>query len=60
MAHLPGKPFTLDNYHSLQTDAVCEDGCPPAPSSVESIVPSYLGRQHRQDRLQADRERARR
>ena len=26
MSILPGKIFTMDNYRSLQTDSVCENG----------------------------------
>lgn len=44
---MPGKPFTIDNYYSLQKDSVCKE---PAlatlgitPRSVEAIVPTYLG-----------------
>jgi uncharacterized protein YbjT (DUF2867 family) len=44
---VPGKPFTLDNYHSLQKDSVCTSAALPAlgirPRSVEAIVPTYLG-----------------
>lgn len=47
MQLLPGKPFTLDNYHSLQVDAVCSSPFPAlfkiTPASVESVVPYYLG-----------------
>ena len=32
MQNLPGKLFTMDNYRSLQTDNVCEDGEPGATS----------------------------
>lgn len=43
---LPGKPFTLDNYYSLQKDSVCRESAFASmgirPLSVESIVPSYL------------------
>lgn len=54
MAMFPGKPFTRDNYQSLQVDAVCDPaatgdrpgmtalGITPAP--MEDIVPGYLGR----------------
>jgi len=50
-AHLlglvPGKPFTIDNYHSLQRDSVCKQPALAAlgitPRSVEAIVPTYLG-----------------
>ena len=42
----PGKPFTLDNYHSMQIDSVCHDnglarlGISATP--LEAIVPGYL------------------
>lgn len=45
--YLPGKPFTTDNYLSLQTPSVCgehngllELGVHPTP--VEAVVPGYL------------------
>ncbi len=43
---LPGKPFTLDNYRSLQVDSVCgrdglgELGIPA--TDIETVVPGYL------------------
>jgi len=44
---MPGKPFTIDNYHSLQKPSVCTDSAFPrldiTPRSVEAIVPGYLG-----------------
>jgi NADH dehydrogenase len=43
---LPGKPFSYDNYLSMQVDSVCEsDGLQRLgiiPQDVESIVPQYL------------------
>lgn len=52
---LPGKPFSLDNYHSLQTDSVCHGCIFPTdfaiqPASVESIVPTYLDAHSSEDR----------
>ncbi len=48
LQHLPGKPFSMDNYLSLQVDSVCEHGglreLGIEPTSVESVVPSYIGR----------------
>lgn len=56
---VPGKPFSMDNYRSLQTDNVCsEDGLRELdiqPLAVESVVPTYLGAGHRQHRLSAYR-----
>ncbi|MBE9515505.1 MAG: complex I NDUFA9 subunit family protein [Proteobacteria bacterium] len=41
------KPFSVDNYHSLQVDSVCASGFPKlfgiTPRSLESVVPCYLG-----------------
>lgn len=42
----PGKPFSLDNYRSLQVDSVCEKGFPElfgiTPTSLDEIAPGYL------------------
>lgn len=43
MEFVPGKPFSRDNYLSLQTDAVCSGDCTRQPTSVQAIVPGYLG-----------------
>ncbi len=40
----PGKPFTRDNYASLQTPSVCPSGCPRQPTLLEDIAPDYVGR----------------
>ena len=44
---VPGKPFSMDNYYSLQRDSVCKQPAFAAlgitPRSVEAIVPTYLG-----------------
>ena len=46
LGYLPGKPFTMDNYLSLQTDSICETSglneLGIEPQSVEAIVPYYL------------------
>jgi NADH dehydrogenase len=46
LQHLPGKPFTMDNYQSLQTDSVCRENGLEAlgidPTPLEAIVPEYL------------------
>jgi len=46
LEYFPGKPFSLDNYHSLQVDSVCDRGFPPilgiSPARFDEIVPSYL------------------
>jgi NADH dehydrogenase len=43
----PGKPFTRDNYASLQTPSVCPSGCPRQPTRLEDIAPDYVGRSSR-------------
>lgn len=44
---LPGKPFTLDNYHSLQHDSTCSANALPTlgitPTPVAAVVPACLG-----------------
>ena len=46
LEHVPGKPFSLDNFNSLQQDNICQgDGpadFPWHPAAVEEIVPGYL------------------
>ena len=60
----PGKPFTLDNFHSLQTVGSCKDdglgrlGIDKTP--LESIVPAYLGGRHTRARYDEYRQHARR
>jgi uncharacterized protein YbjT (DUF2867 family) len=61
LGFMPGRPFTLDNYHSLQTDSLCEsnafDSLAIKPQAVESIVPGYLGHKSyrgRYDRFRRD------
>ncbi|HYA39201.1 MAG TPA: complex I NDUFA9 subunit family protein [Candidatus Methylomirabilis sp.] len=43
---VPGKPFSLDNYRSLQIDSVCQDGFPElfgiTPERLEEIAPTYV------------------
>jgi len=47
---VPGKPFTIDNYYSLQKDSVCSKsaliGLGITPRSIEAVVPTYLGDSH--------------
>jgi len=50
---VPGKPFSRDNYLSLQVDGVCEnDGFSEfgiQPTSLECVVPSYIGHHGKMD-----------
>jgi len=60
MEFVPGKPFTRDNYLSLQTDNVCAADCPRQTTSIQAIVPTYLGSSGLRAKQQASREMARR
>lgn len=60
MELIPGKPFSRDNYDSLQVDSICGDPGSTQPTPVRKIVPTYLGKMNRQSRLQHYRELARR
>lgn len=44
---VPGKPFSRDNYWSLQKDSVCAQNNLSAfgitPTAIETVVPGYLG-----------------
>lgn len=46
--YVPGRPFSWDNYLTLQADNICHDGFPEefgiVPAAVEDIVPRYLTR----------------
>jgi len=48
---VPGKPFSRDNFASLQVDSVCPGGA-TCPTPVEAVVPHYLGDENRQHRFQ--------
>ena len=60
MDFVPGKPFSTDNYHSLQVDSTSVENSlwrlGISPQQLEKIVPLYLGHsthQQRLDRLRA-------
>jgi uncharacterized protein YbjT (DUF2867 family) len=46
MGHLPGKPFSTDNYRSLTIDSVCrEDGCARLGIQAQpmmAVLPTYI------------------
>ncbi len=50
---VPGKPFSRDNYLSLQVDSVCTENGFAAfgihPTSIETVVPSYIGHKGKTD-----------
>src|SRR5690606_21010480 len=37
LENVPGKPFTRDNYDSLQVPNVCPEGCPRQPTALETV-----------------------
>lgn len=47
MSMVPGKPFSLDNYYSMQVDSICtDDGLARlgiAATPLEEVVPGYIG-----------------
>ncbi|MCU7797921.1 MAG: complex I NDUFA9 subunit family protein [Candidatus Thiodiazotropha sp. (ex Myrtea spinifera)] len=55
LGHLPGRPFSMDNYLSLQTDSVCEgngfEKLGIQPQAIESVVPHYLAQAGYRGRL---------
>jgi uncharacterized protein YbjT (DUF2867 family) len=48
LEYFPGKPFSRDNYLSMQRDNICSGDFPAEfgiiPRSIESVVPQYLHR----------------
>jgi uncharacterized protein YbjT (DUF2867 family) len=62
MDFVPGKPFSSDNYRSLQVDNVSQRNALPelgiAPLSIKAVVPGYLAGSLHQRRLDAWRRRA--
>lgn len=64
MGFIPGKPFSMDNYRSLQTDNTTgKNGFTYfgiTPSSIDTVVPDYLLGSVTQRRLQTCREQPRR
>jgi len=54
---MPGKPFSKDNYLSLQINSICEknglERLGISPVSMESVIPSYL--QKRDTNLEFDK-----
>ena len=60
MEWVPYKPFSMDNYLSLQTDSIGERGDPTQPTSIEAVVPHYIGAKNKNAKFQSYRESARR
>ncbi len=55
LGRMPGQPFSIDNYLSLQVDSVCQRNglldLGIQPTDIDEIVPLYLGATQRQQRL---------
>ncbi|MEJ2610851.1 MAG: complex I NDUFA9 subunit family protein [Candidatus Thiodiazotropha sp.] len=55
LGHIPGQPFTLDNYLSLQTDSICKQNglieLGIQPQSIHSHVPGYLAKKNYRSRF---------
>ena len=64
MGLVPGKPFSMDNYRSLQTDNTTDKNgfayFGITPRAIDTVVPDYLTSSIQQRRLQTCREQARR
>jgi NADH dehydrogenase len=64
LGFLPGKPFSMDNYFSLQKDSVCGCNALPTlginPAPVTAVVPGYLAGRNSRGRYQSLRRQARR
>lgn len=53
---VPGKLFTMDNYRSLQTPNVCENGNPGSTSLRQYLkgLPAMFGNKRDYDRFRSD------
>lgn len=64
LGRVPGRPFTLDNYYSLQHDSICTDNALPSlgitPAPVAAVVPGYLAGRHTRGQYNEYRRRSRR
>lgn len=60
MDFVPGKPFSTDNFRSLQVDNVTQDNAflqlGITPASINAVVPEYLLKSPRQARLHDSRQ----
>jgi NADH dehydrogenase len=55
LGHFPGKPFSYDNYLSLQIDSVCSESnglteLGIKPTDIDAVVPYYLGQNSERSR----------
>ena len=56
LQNLPGKLFTMDNYRSLQTDNICQDGdlCDTSLRRYVNGLPAMFGNNPNYDRFRKD------
>ena len=61
---VPGKPFSMDNYHSLQKQSICANNALPElgiePTPIAAVVPGYLAGRTARGRYSGMRTRSRR
>lgn len=64
LGFMPGKPFSMDNYYSLQKDSVCSNNALPSlgitPTPIAAVVPAYLAGQNARDQYHGFRRQSRR
>jgi len=46
MEFVPGKPLTRDNLKSMKVDSVCPEGSVAQPTTIEAVVPFYVGQKN--------------
>ena len=63
MEHLPGKPFTYDNYLSMKQDNVCQGDFPSVfgfqPAGIEGVAADYLRHENMRGRYRRFRHQSR-
>ena len=61
---MPGKPFSLDNYYSLQRDSICSANALPTlgitPTPIAAVVPGYLANRNTRGHYDTFRRQSRR
>ena len=64
LGFMPGKPFSLDNYYSLQKDSICTTNALPTlgitPTPIAAVVPGYLAGRNPRGRYSGFRRQSRR
>ncbi len=60
LGRMPGQPFSIDNYLSMQVDSICQHNnlleLGIAPKDIDDVVPLYLGFTSKQRRLSRQRQ----